>query len=130
MKDYLTCGKEEFSSLCKLVTTNTLNLAIRDTMETANGVDFITVENETDKWLATKKMPKLLRFLRVSEALDESAVRSLIENMKKLSIIRGIIVTSATFTRTAVEFAENRSVELYNKEQLQEFLKKAHEPQQ
>jgi tetratricopeptide (TPR) repeat protein len=130
MKDFLTCGKEEFSNLCKQVTTNALNLAIRDTMETTNGVDFITVENETEKWLATKKMPKLLRFLRVSEALDESAVRSLLENMKKLSIIRGIIVTSTTFTRTAVEFAENRSVELFHKEQLQEFLKKAHETPQ
>jgi len=45
--------------------------------------------------------------------------------MKKLGIIRGVIVTSSSFNRAAMEFAENRSVELYHKEQLQELLKKA-----
>ncbi len=125
IKDYLTCGHDEFVELCKLVAAQGLNLAIRDIIPTPNGVDFITVENESEKWLGTKKMPKLLRFLRVSDPLDDSSIRSLLDNMKKLGIIRGIIVTSSAFTRTAVEFAENRSVELYHKEQLQELLKKA-----
>lgn len=125
IKDYLTCGHDEFVELCKLVAAQGLNLAIRDVIQTTNGVDFIAVENESDKWLGTKKMPRLLRFLRVSDPLDDSSVRSLLDNMKKLGIIRGIIVTSSAFTRTAVEFAENRSVELYHKEQLQELLKKA-----
>jgi len=125
IKDYLTCGHEEFVEICKLVASQGLNLAIRDIIQTPNGVDFIAVENESDKWLGTKKMPRLLRFLRVSESLDDSSVRSLLDNMKKLGIIRGVIVTSSMFTRTAVEFAENRSVELYHKEQLQELLKKA-----
>ena len=111
--------------MCKQVASQGLNLAIRDVIGTQNGVDFITVENESDKWLGTKKMPRLLRFLRVSEPLDDSAVRSLLDNMKKLGIIRGVIVTSSTFNRSAMEFAENRSVELYHKEQLQELLKKA-----
>ena len=127
MKDYLTCGQEDFVELCKRITAQGLNLAIRDTIATQGGVDFIAVENDSGKWLAAKKMPRLLRFLRVSEPLDESSVRSLLDNMKKLSIIRGIIVTSSNFTRAAVEFAENRSVELYHKEQLQELLKKANE---
>lgn len=124
MKDYLTCGKDEFVELCKNLAANALSLSVRDTLETPNGVDFITVENESDKWLGAKKMPRLIRFLRVSEALDESAIRSLLDNMKKLAIIRGALVTSSTFTRSAVEFAENRSVELHNKESLQELLKK------
>jgi tetratricopeptide (TPR) repeat protein len=125
MKDFLTCGQEEFIEICKLVASEGLNLAVRDIIGTPNGVDFIAVENESEKWLATKKMPHLLRFLRVSDSLDDSAIRSLLENMKKLGIIRGVLVTSSTFTRSAVEFAENRSVELYHKEQLQELLKKA-----
>jgi tetratricopeptide (TPR) repeat protein len=127
IKDYLTCGQEDFVELCKKVASLGLNLAIRDVIGTQNGVDFITVENESDKWLGTKKMPRLLRFLRVSEPLDDSAVRSLLDNMKKLGIIRGVIVTSSSFNRAAVEFAENRSVELYHKEQLQELLKKSME---
>ena len=97
-------------------------------METPNGVDFIAVEGDSEKWLGTKKKPQLLRFLRISESLDESAIRSLLENMKKLAIVRGTIISSSTFTRSAMEFAENRSVELYHKEILQELLKKAGTP--
>jgi len=125
IKDFLTCGQEEFIELCKRTAADGLNFSVRDVIPTQNGVDFITVENESDKWLGTKKMPRLVRFLRVSEPLDDSAVRSLLDNMKKLGIIRGVIVTSSTFNRAAMEFAENRSVELYHKEQLQELLKKA-----
>jgi len=125
MKDYLTAGREEFLDICKAITNNALTLSVRDVMETPNGVDFIAVENDSDKWLGTKKMPRLLRFLRVSESLDESSVRALLDNMKKLAIVRGSIISSASFTRSASEFAENRPVELYNKEQLAELLKKA-----
>ncbi|PKL25506.1 MAG: restriction endonuclease [Spirochaetae bacterium HGW-Spirochaetae-3] len=128
IKDFLTCGQEDFVELCKRVASDGLNLAVRDVIPTQNGVDFITVENESEKWLGTKKKPQLLRFLRVSEPLDDSAVRSLLDNMKKLGIIRGVIVTSSTFNRAAMEFAENRSVELFHKEQLQELLKKAAQP--
>jgi len=127
MKDYLTCGQDDFVDLCKRIASQGLNLAIRDVIETQNGVDFIAVENESEKWLATKKRPRLMRFLRVSEPLDDAAVRSLLDNMKKLGIVRGVIVTSSNFNRAAIEFAENRSVELYHKEQLQELLKKANE---
>lgn len=122
MKDFLTCGKEEFLEICKALVQGPMGLSIRDVADVVNGVDVIAVEGESDKWLGTKKMPRLVRFLRVSDNLDDQAVRSLIDQMKKLGIVRGGIVTSAGFTRTALEFAENRSVELYTKEKLQELL--------
>jgi len=71
--------------------------------------------------------PIYLLVAGTEEPLDDAAVRSLLDNMKKLGIIRGVIVTSSSFNRAAMEFAENRSVELYHKEQLQELLKKANE---
>lgn len=124
MKDYLTCGREEFIDLCKAVTQQALQLNIRDVSMTPNGVDMIAVENDSEKWMGTKKMPRLLRFLRVSEMLDDSSVRSLLDQMKKLSIIRGSIITSSSFNRAALEFGENRAVELVAKDQLQELLSK------
>jgi tetratricopeptide (TPR) repeat protein len=124
MKDYLTCGKEEFASMCKAVVEGSLGLSIRDSSEVQNGVDVIAVEGESDKWMAAKKIPTLVRFLRVSDNLDESAVRSLLDQMKKLGVVRGSIVTSSGFSRTALEFAENRSVELVTKDKLQEMLAK------
>ena len=109
MKDFLICNQEQFVKICKAIT---------------NGVNFIAVEGESEKWLGAKKMPKLVRFLRVADNVDDTAIRSLLESMKKLNIIRGVLVTSSSFTRTATEFAENRPVELYAKDHLQEFLKK------
>jgi hypothetical protein len=124
MKDYLTCSREEFIELCRAITQQALQLNIRDVSMTPNGVDLIAVENDSEKWMGTKKMPRLLRYLRVSEMLDDSAVRSLMDQMRKLGIIRGSIITSSSFNRSALEFGENRAVELFAKDQLQELLSK------
>ncbi|HET7838826.1 MAG TPA: tetratricopeptide repeat protein [Rectinemataceae bacterium] len=122
MKDFLTCGREEFLEICKSIIQTAMSLSIRDVVEVSDGVDIIAVEGESEKWLGAKKLPRLVRFLRVSDNVDDSAVRSLIDQMKKLGVVRGGIITSAGFTRPALEFAENRSVELYTKEKLQEML--------
>lgn len=123
MKDYLTCGRDEFAEICKSVVQGPMGLSIRDINEVQNGVDIIAVESDSDKWIAAKKMPRLVRFLRVSDILDEGTVRSLLDQMKKLSIVRGTVVTSSGFSRAALDFAENRSVELLTKDKLQEMLK-------
>jgi tetratricopeptide (TPR) repeat protein len=125
MKDYLTCGREEFAEMCKSVVQGPMGLSIRDISEIQNGVDIIAVEGDSDKWMAAKKLPRLIRFFRVSDNLDDSSVRSLLDKMKKLGVMRGLVITSSGFTRTALEFAENRSVELMTKEKLQEMLNKA-----
>ena len=124
MKDFLTCGHDEFIEICKAVVQGPMSLSIRDVVDITNGADIIAVESDSDKWLGAKKIPRLVRFLRVSDNLDDSAVRSLLDQMKKLGIVRGGIVTSTGFTRPAFEFAENRSVELHTKEKLQEMLSK------
>jgi tetratricopeptide (TPR) repeat protein len=124
MKDFLTCGKEEYLELCKAVVQGPMSLSIRDTAEISNGVDIIAVEGDSEKWMGAKKLPRLVRFLRVSDNLDEGAVRSLLDQMKKLGVVRGCITTSSGFTRAALEFAENRSVELLSKDKLQELLGK------
>lgn len=128
MKDYLTCGRDEFAELCKAVVQGPMGLSIRDTSDVQNGVDIIAVESDSDKWMAAKKMPRLVRFLRISDNLDEGTVRSLLDQMKKLSIVRGTVVTSSGFSRAALDFAENRSVELLTKDKLQEMLKAAPSP--
>ena len=124
MKDFLICGHEEFMEICKSLVQGPMNLSVRDSAEIPNGVDIIAVEGDSEKWLGTKKMPRIIRFLRVSENLDENAIRALLESMKKLGVVRGSVVTSSAFSRPAVEFAENRSLELFTKEQLQEMLSK------
>lgn len=125
MKDYLTCGKEAFEEICKSIVQGPMNLSIRGIQDIPNGVDIIAVENDSDKWLGTKKAPRVIRFLRVSDNIDEGSIRALLDQMRSLGVVRGAVVTSTAFSRPALEFAENRSVELFTKEQLQELLTKA-----
>jgi hypothetical protein len=124
MKDFLTCGREEFMEICRALVQGPMNLSIRDAAEIQGGVQIIAVEGDSDKWKGAKKQPTLIRFLRISENLGEQVVRALLEQMKKLGVMRGAIVTSSAFSRPALEFAENRSVELFTKEQLQAMLAK------
>lgn len=122
MKEYLTAGKEDFFTICKAITNNGLELAVRDMKETKFGCALIAVENDAEKWRNVRKMPRLILFYRDPNVIEDSFLRTLQEDMKKQSIIRGIVITSSGFTRTALEFAESRPLELIGKEKLEQML--------
>jgi len=122
MKEYLTANREEFFAICKAVTGEALELAIRDIKETKYGCAIIAVENDAEKWRNVRKMPRLILFYRDPNMIEDAFLRSLQEEMKKQSIIRGIVITSSGFTRTALEFAESRPIELINKDKLEQML--------
>lgn len=123
IKDYLTAGPNEFLDICKAVAI-AMELNIRDVTDIKNGCQIIAVESDS-RWRNAKKLPKLLWFLRVPEMISESTVRSILEEMKKLSVNRGVIFTSSNFSRRAFEYAESRPVELFGKDQLQNLLRSA-----
>ncbi len=122
IKDFLTSGDTEFQEICKAI-TQSLKLNPNDVSLIKNGCQIIAVE-DSSKWRGTRKMPKLMWFLRVPEIIGESTVRSLHEEMKVLSVTRGILIVSSTFSRKAHEYAESRPIDLVNKDSLQEMLKK------
>jgi tetratricopeptide (TPR) repeat protein len=120
MKDYLTLGGEQFMEVCKRI-TEAMGLNVRDIRSVQGGAEIVAVEN-TSKWRNARAMPKLIRYLRIAEIIDESTVRDAHEEMRKQSITRGLIVTSSNFSRLAQDYAENRPIDLYNKEKLQSLL--------
>lgn len=124
MKDYLTSTREEFTEICKDITATAMSLSVRDLTEVQSGCDIIAIENDSAKWRNTRKQPRLIRFLRVPDLIDESTLRALLESIKKLNVVRAVVVTSSGFSRSAQDFAESRPLELVNKDQLQELLKK------
>lgn len=121
VKDFLTAGREEFLSQCKTMAA-TMGLSVQDVTEIHNGCQILGVEAQS-KWRNARKIPKLLWFLRTTDPVDESSVRSLHEQMKQLNVTRGIILTSSSFSRLATEFSESRPIELLGKERLLELLK-------
>lgn len=122
MKDFLTASQDNFQEICKEI-VNTLELSPRDIQEIPNGCQIIAVEHES-KWRASRTMPQLIRAYRIPEMLDLSTIRAVHEDMKKMNVMRGIVIASTRFSRSAVEFAETRPIELIDKEKLQKLLQK------
>ena len=120
VKDYLTVAQEQFLEMCTGM-ISAMELTIRDIREVSGGADVVAVEN-TSKWRNARAMPKLIRFLRTADMVDESAVRTILEDMKEQSVTRGVIVSSAGFSRLAQDYAQSRPVELYSKDKLQSLL--------
>ncbi|WP_455383171.1 tetratricopeptide repeat protein [Salinispira pacifica] len=121
VKDFLTAGQEEFLQMCRSATA-AMGLTVRDTSGIRDGCQIVAVEPQ-NKWRNTRKLPTLIRFLRVTDLVDESTVRAFHEEMKKLGITRGLIVSSSGFSRLAMDFAESRPVDLYDRDRLQVLLR-------
>ncbi|MBN2738726.1 MAG: tetratricopeptide repeat protein [Spirochaetales bacterium] len=120
MKDYLTATNMIYVKICQAV-VESMNLEVRETMEIINGCQIVAVESES-KWRNARKMPRLIRFYRISDIVKDATIRSLLEEMKKMNVSRGMIFTSSGFSKTALDYAESRPIDLYSKEKLKEFL--------
>jgi tetratricopeptide (TPR) repeat protein len=123
MKDYLTANPADFQEICRAVVTS-MGLAVRDVSDVQNGCQVIAVDDES-KWRNARKLPTVIRFLRVPEVVQDTTARSVYEQARKMNVNRAIIVTSSGFSRKAAEFAETRPIDLLGKERLQELLRKA-----
>jgi Restriction endonuclease len=109
-------------NICKALTNTSLELAVRDIKETKYGCAMVAVENDAEKWRNVRKQPRLILFYRDPNMIEDAFLRTLQEDMKKQSIIRGIVITSSGFTRPALEFAESRPLELIGKDKLEKML--------
>jgi tetratricopeptide (TPR) repeat protein len=123
MKDFLTCGQEEFLGLCKALLEQKMELKVQNSKGFPEGCEFTASENDSAKWRNVRKMPRLIRFFRSPDLVDEPKVRSLLDDAKARNIPRTAMVTSSGFSRAALEFANSRPIELFGKEKLQEMLK-------
>jgi tetratricopeptide (TPR) repeat protein len=124
VKDFMTVSVEQFQEICRAV-TDTLGFNVNDVSQIPNGCQIIAVEKDSGQWRNTRKMPRLIRFVRIADNIEVQVVRDFLEDMKKMSVNRGMIISSALFSRTSQEFAESRPIELVGRDQLQELLSKS-----
>lgn len=123
MKDYLTASAEEFQQICRRLLA-ALNLKPRDMEQMPEGVRVTAVEAAQSR-RSIRPVPQAVLFLRESEGIDVSTVRSLHEFMKKQNLGRGTLINGGSFTRRAVEFAETRPIDLIDLEKLSTLLSRA-----
>ncbi len=123
MKDFLIANTDRFIEICKAVVEQ-MGMQERDSKPIKNGCSIIAVEKNTGKWKNIRVQSIMVGFYRVPEPIDESTIRVFQEEMKKNSIIKGVMISSSGFTRKATVYAENRPIDFVNKDTLQELLKK------
>ena len=124
LKDYLTCGNEDFTALCAKLAQSALTLTLQRSDAAKWGCQIIATERSGD-WMNVRKQLYLLRFYRFSDPLEDSVVRQAIDDLKEANCSRAYIFSSSDFSRSARAFAEGRPVELIGKEQLEQALKKS-----
>ena len=122
MKDFLTVGEVEFIEICKRITAS-MDLLIIQISAIANGCQIVATEDSGKKWQSNRSQPCLISFMRVTSPIVEEDIRAFNDRMKDMNCSRGILLTSSTFSQMAHVFAENRSIELFDKDRLQKILK-------
>ncbi len=121
MKDYMTATNARFEDICLAVADET-NHSVTDVQMIKQGCRIFVVEKNTGQWRNARKFPKLMLFLRSTSNVDLPVVRNFHEDITNFKVSRGMIFAGTQFTRTAMEFAETRPIEVYDKDKLLELL--------
>lgn len=124
LKEFLTCNRENLAKLTKGVIEGVMDLQCNKWNETKWGCEMVAMEKDSEKWRNMRKQPRLIRFYRTTDMIDDNVPRDLQEEMKKQNIIKGMIFSSSNFTSACQLFVENRPIELYGKDKLSALLSK------
>ncbi|MDR2767304.1 MAG: tetratricopeptide repeat protein [Treponema sp.] len=123
VKDFLSAGTQEFMEICKRMIGSGLALQVKSAKTIPDGIEFVAIENENAKWRNTRKQPRLIRIYRSPDLLGDDKIRSILDDAKTQNMVRAMVVTSSGFSNAALQYAENRPVELCNKDKLLALLR-------
>lgn len=127
LKDYLTCNNEEFIEICKNVVSKVMNLQVLTCEISKMGCQITAVNKSDESWLAVRKQVILIIFYRDPETVSEQQVQQVLDFMKSQNGTKSYIFSSSGFNTPARRYAENRPIELIDKQKLEAILTKAGE---
>ena len=122
LKDYLTCNNEEFPAICKNVALKAMKLQILSCDNTKWGCQITGISKGDESWMSVRKQVILLRFYRDPEPVSEQIIHETIDVMKTLNSVKAFLFSSSDFNIAAKRFAENRPVELVERNKLESIL--------
>ena len=125
LKDYLTCSNEEFPMICKNAAIKGLSLQVLSCDSTKWGCQITGVNKSDESWMAVRKQVIMLRFYREPEPIEEQQIHDALDTMKSINSVKAFLFSSSGFNTAAKRFAENRPVELLEKQKLEAVLAKA-----
>lgn len=75
--------------------------------------------------MSVRKQVIFIRFYRDPEPVEEAQIHESLDQMKPLNSVKAFLFSSSGFNTAAKRFAENRPVELIEKQKLEALLSKA-----
>lgn len=125
MKEYLTSSSEQFLDICKKVTLSGFKLNANKSDSTRYGCTMLCSDVKSDNWMSVRQQLYLVEFYRETEPLEDDVIRRIADKVKLQNYAKAFVCASGGFTRSAIAFAENRPVELVDKDRLEKLLAKA-----
>ena len=125
MKDYLTSSNDEFLLICKNVVLKGMNLQVLSCDLKKWGCQLTAINKSDESWMSVRKQVTLVRFYRDPEPIEEQQIHETLDQMKSLNSVKGYMFSSSEFSAAAKRYAENRPVELIEKQKLEALLTKA-----
>ena len=125
LKDYLTCSNEEFPIICRNAAIKALNLQVLSCDSKKWGCQITGVNKSDESWMSLRKQVIMLRFYREPDPIEEQQIHEVLDTMKSINSVKAFLFSSSGFNTAAKRFAENRPVELLEKQKLEELLSKA-----
>ena len=122
LKDFLTASNDRFQTLCHRITDKFELNIVESFLEEDFGMSIVAMESQA-KWRSVKKSKCLVKIYRDNSRFNSDMIRKILAEMKNIGALKGYFVTSGVFTRQAIEYAENRPIELYDVKKISELLK-------
>ena len=121
LKDFLTASQQKFQEYCTAI-VESMGLAIQDVFPRSQDLIELYALETQSKWRNAKKAPSIIKVYRSVDPIGYDTIRALYDQMRKMNANRSICITASKFTRTAMEFAQIRPIELIDKEELTRIL--------
>ena len=123
MKDFMTATNEDFLEICQKIA-----IAKEHNVEELNSIDNggcieMLVSESNNGWINLKKKLKIMRIYRSCDPIDERQVREIADFIKSKEYFKAFVISSGGFTERAIAFAQERPLELIDKNELQKILK-------
>ncbi len=123
LKDFLTASDSKFESICEKI-ANKLNYEVLDKNITRGVVGTLITSEPESQWRGVKRAKQLFKIFRLNDKVGDKIIREMLEEMKHVGAVRAICISASDFTRQALEYAETRPIELYDRIKLTSVLSK------
>ena len=123
LKDFMTASDDKFETICRKIITN-LDLEVLELKASKGMIATIIATEHESQWRAQRRSKFLVKIYRINESVGEKLIREMQDQMKEAGMTKGYFLTSSDFMRQAIEFAETRPIELYDKNRLSSLMRK------